>query len=138
MMRADNLTFKSLDNSDVVQLINATRKGVDYEVFNKLSVSFPLNSNDWSRILNVSERTMQRYKREKRRFDSIHTERLLLIMLLFKKGTEVFGSNSNFTSWINSESIALGGIKPINLLDNSFGINMVRDELTRIEHGILA
>ena len=138
MMRREKLTFKSLDNNDIFKLINATREGVNYDTFDRLSGSFPLSSADWSRILNVSERTIQRYKREKKKFDSIHTERLLLIMLLFNKGTEVFGNTTNFISWINSKNISLGGIAPISLLDNSFGINMVKDELVKIEHGILS
>lgn len=137
-MRTDNLTFKSLDNNDVLRLINATREGVDVSTFNDFSAIYPLNSTTWSKILNMSERTIQRYKREKKRFDSIHTEKLLLIMLLFKKGSDVFGDTTNFLTWTNSENIALGGVRPIDLLDNSFGINMVKDELIRIEHGVLA
>ena len=137
-MGAERLTFESLDNNDIFKLINTTREGVDIKTFDEFSVAYPLNSTDWSRILNVSERTIQRYRREKRRFDPIHTEKLLLIMLLFKKGTEVFESISDFLIWINSRNNALGGIKPVDLLDNSFGINMVKDELVRIEHGILA
>ncbi len=137
-MKTNNLTFRSLDNNDVFRLINATREGVEFETFYEFSVTYPLNSMDWSRILNMSERTIQRHKREKKKFDSIHTEKLLMIMLLFKKGTEVFGSPTNFLAWINSKDIALGGVKPINLMDNSFGINMVKEELIRIEHGVLA
>ena len=137
-MGAERLTFESLDGNDIFQLINTTREGVDVKTFDEFSIVYPLNSMDWSRILNVSERTIQRYRREKRRFNPIHTEKLLLIMLLFKKGTEVFGSTSDFLIWINSRNIALGGIKPVELLDNSFGINMVNDELLRIEHGVLA
>ena len=137
-MVTENITFKSLDNKDAFLLIKSTREGIDYDTFDKLSDRFPLNNSDWSRILNVSERTMQRYKREKKRFDSIHSERLLLIMLLFKKGVDVFGNTDHFIKWLNSESISLGGIKPMNLLDNSFGVNMVKDELLRIEHGVLA
>jgi putative toxin-antitoxin system antitoxin component (TIGR02293 family) len=137
-MRTDNITLRSLDNNDIFKLINATREGVDYKTFNDFSITYPLNSTIWSKILNMSERTIQRYKREKKRFDSIHTEKLLLIMLLFKKGSEVFGDTTNFLTWTNSENIALGGGKPIDLLDNSFGINLVKDELLRIEHGVLA
>ena len=137
-MKAEDLTFNSLDNNDIFKLISTTRKGVDYDTFDRLTEPFSLNSTDWSRILNVSERTIQRYKREKKKFDSIHTERLLLIMLLFKKGIEVFGSTSNFITWINTQNISLGGIEPMSLLDNSFGINMVKNELLKIEHGILS
>ncbi|MDI3520013.1 MAG: hypothetical protein PWR04_1, partial [Anaerophaga sp.] len=120
-MKTENLTFKSLENNDIFKLINITRKGIDYNTFNEFTVSYPLNISTWSKILNMSERTIQRYKREKKRLDSIHTEKLLLIMLLFNKGVSVFGSTSNFLTWINSKSIPLGGVKPIDLLDNSFG-----------------
>jgi putative toxin-antitoxin system antitoxin component (TIGR02293 family) len=137
-MRTNNLTLNSLENNDIFELIDATRKGVDYKTFDELSFAYPLNSTTWSRILNMSERTIQRYKREKKKFDPIHTEKLLLIMLLFKKGSDVFGNKKNFLSWLNAKNIALGGIKPIELLDNSFGINIIKDELTKIEHGVLA
>ena len=40
--------------------------------------------------------------------------------------------------WLDAENIALGGVKPKSLLDSTFGIEIVKDELTRIEHGILA
>jgi len=137
-MKADNVSFQSLDNMDVFGLIKSIREGVDYNTFDKFSGRFSLNNSDWSRILKVSERTMQRYKKEKRRFDSLHSERLLLIMLLFKKGEEVFDNTDNYIDWLNSENVSLGGIKPIAILDNSFGVNMVKDELIRIEHGVLA
>lgn len=137
-MKNDGFTFMSLDNSNVFQLINETRKGVDYQVYDELSKLFPLSASTWSSILNVSERTMQRYKRENRKFDSIQSEKLLLIILLFNKGLDVFGDKANFLAWINSVCIALGGVKPIELLDSSFGINVVKDELLKIEHGILA
>lgn len=137
-MKTDNLTFKSLENNDIYKLIDVTRKGIDYNTFNEFTVSYPLNISTWSKILNMSERTIQRYRREKKRLDSIHTEKLLLIMLLFNKGVSVFGNITNFLAWINSKSIPLGGVKPIDLLDNSFGINMVKDELIKIEHGVLA
>ena len=87
-MRADTLTYRSLENNDVFQLIDATRKGLDHKTFDK--------------------------------------------------GAEVFGNTSNFLGWINSRNIPLGGVKPIDLLDNAFGINMVKDELIKIEHGVLA
>ncbi len=137
-MHSDSLNYKSLDNNDVFKLITATREGVEYKIFNEFATTYPLNTALWSRILNMSERTIQRYKREKKRFDSIHAEKLILIMLLFKKGSAVFGNTENFLAWMNAAHIALGGIKPIDLLDNSFGINLVKDELLKIEHGVLA
>ncbi len=71
-------------------------------------------------------------------FSPIYSEKIIEIQLLFNKGVEVFGNTENFHNWLNSKSIALGGINPISLLDNTFGIMMLDDELTRIEHGVLA
>ena len=137
-MRADTISLTSLDNRSVLGLIETSRKGVDLNTFDKLTGNFPFDLTDWSKILHISERTIQRYRRDNKKFDSIHTDRLLHIMILLNKGIEVFGNSNNFMIWLNSVNIALGGITPISLLDNSFGINMITDELTKIEHGILA
>ena len=81
---------------------------------------------------------MQRYKKEKRAFDPLQSEKIVEIAMLFKLGEEVFGSKVNFNTWLQTESLPLNKIKPIELIDNSFGIGLVKDELIRIEHGVLA
>jgi len=39
---------------------------------------------------------------------------------------------------MDTKIIALGGVRPKDMLDTSFGINAIYDELGRIEHGIFA
>jgi putative toxin-antitoxin system antitoxin component (TIGR02293 family) len=114
------------------------RNGLSYAHFQRLSGSTPFTMNDWSRILHLSERTLQRYKKDRLSFEALYAERILEIILLQNKGLEVFGSESKYYSWLNSINVSLGGISPRELLDNSFGIGLVRDELLRIQHGILA
>ena len=70
--------------------------------------------------------------------DPNNSEKKNELELLFTKGVEVFGNSEKFYNWLNSNSLALGGIKPVSLLDNTLGKMMLKDELTRIEHGILA
>lgn len=137
-MRAARILLNTLDNRSVLRLIETSRKGVDLDTFDKLAAEFPFDLSDWSKILHISERTIQRYRRDKKKLDSIHTDRLLQIMILLNKGVDVFGNSNNFITWLNSVNIALGGITPISLLDNAFGINMVTNELTKIEYGVLA
>ncbi|MEN8117801.1 MAG: antitoxin Xre/MbcA/ParS toxin-binding domain-containing protein [Bacteroidota bacterium] len=135
---AHKLDYNSVDDRDILFLIKKSREGMKYTVFNNLQKNISLKSVEWSKILHLSERTLQRYKKEKINFGPLYSERILEIQLLFNKGTEVFGDKSNFQKWLNSKNISLGGIEPISLLDNTFGIMLVKDELTRIEHGILA
>ena len=123
---------------DVTYLISTSRKGVTYSNFSVIMNHGPFSIEDWSNFLHLSERTMQRYKKEKKSFDPIHSEKILEINLLYNRGVEVFGKKENFDQWLSSRSIALGGIPPKDLLDNTFGIHLLNIELTKIEHGILA
>lgn len=132
------LVCKSTDDRDILIFIKAVRKGIEYKLFNEFASKVPFSLSDWSRFLHISQRTIQRYKKEHRKFDSLHSEKILEIILFYQKGIDVFGSTDKFNSWLNVKSVALGGVKPITLLDNTFGINLLNDELSRIEHGILA
>lgn len=133
-----NLSFKAVDDKGSLFLIKAIREGISYSFFDSMLKYIPFSFNDWSRYLNLSERTLQRYKKEKKPFQAGFAERILEIRLLYKYGVEVFEDPKNFDSWLDTKSIALGEVKPKDLLDTTFGINLVRDELTRIEHGVLA
>ncbi|RYE24915.1 MAG: DUF2384 domain-containing protein [Sphingobacteriaceae bacterium] len=133
-----NLSFKSVDDKGSLFLIKAIREGINYSFFEDMLKYVPFSFLEWSRYLNLSERTLQRYKKENKPFQASFAERILEIRLLYKYGIEVFEDNGNFDSWLNTKSIVLGGVKPKDLLDTTFGINLVRDELTRIEHGVLA
>ena len=70
--------------------------------------------------------------------DKAYFSSIMQIEILHSKGEEVFGSRENFSTWLETENLALGNIIPRDLLKNSFGINLLMDELVRIEHGVLA
>src|ERR1700744_4623163 len=123
---------------DAFELTSMVREGVPFPYFTKLSNQIHFDYQDWSTYLHLSERTIQRYKKDKKPFDPIYSERILQIELLYKKGIQVFGVDDNFFIWMETKSMALGGVKPKDMLDTSFGINLIYDELGRIEHGVFA
>jgi putative toxin-antitoxin system antitoxin component (TIGR02293 family) len=123
---------------DEINLTNMVREGLTYNYFTTLSERIQIGVQEWADYLHISERTIQRYKKEGKSFDPIYSEKIILVELLYKKGIDVFGIEENFYTWMDTKSIALGGVKPKELLDTSFGLTMVYDELGRIEHGIFA
>jgi putative toxin-antitoxin system antitoxin component (TIGR02293 family) len=130
--------YSAVYEQDMPSMILAVRRGIGYDAFRQL-VSFSLfNMEEWSRILHLTERSLQRYKKENKTFDSLQSEKIMQIMQLYKRGIEVFGTKELFDSWLDTVIPALGHIKPKEILDSSFGIEMIKDELTRIEHGVLA
>ncbi|HEY5465140.1 MAG TPA: antitoxin Xre/MbcA/ParS toxin-binding domain-containing protein [Hanamia sp.] len=132
------ITYNSVDDKDVFSIIKAIKTGIKFSVFTSIAQNSPFTLNEWSGFLNISERSMQRHKKEKRTFDSDSSEKIIEITLLYKYGIEVFGNKEKFNSWLETKSVALGGVVPKELLDNTFGINLLKDELTRIEYGVLA
>lgn len=135
---AQKLNYDAVDDRDIFLLIKRSRAGMKYATFQKVSKNIPLKLAEWSKVLHLSERTLQRYKKEKLSFAPLYSEKIIEIQLLFNKGKDVFGSEENLYKWLSTKNIALGGISPISLLDNTFGILMIKDEIARIEHGILA
>lgn len=129
------ITYTDTEPDD---LVNMVREGVAFPYFTNLSTRLHFSFEDWSSYLHLSERTIQRYKKEEKTFDPIYSERIIQIELLYKRGSEVFESEANFNTWMDSNIIALGNIKPKELLDTSFGIQALMDELSRIEHGVFA
>lgn len=123
---------------DVFSNIEAVRRGIGYAYFTKVAYKSKITLREWSDILHVSERTMQRYKRERLSFEPLQSEKILQIDLILQKGEEVFGDENKFSQWLSEENLALGGLKPKELLDNVFGIQMIEDELVKIEYGIFA
>ncbi len=132
------VSYSPIDDINALSLVEMVRHGVQFEVFDSFANKSPFSLNEWSGYLHLSERTLQRYRSEKRTFDPLQSEKIIEIALFYNKGVEVFGTSEKFNSWLDTDSLALGRIKPKMLLDSSFGINMLIDELTAIEYGILA
>lgn len=133
-----NINYNSVDDRDILDIIRISRKGLEYNFFIEIFNTMSFKISEWSEFLHLSERTMQRYEKEKKAFDAIYAERIIQVMLINKYGVEVFGNKEKFNTWLETPNMALGKIKPKSLLDNSFGIDLLKSELMRIEHGILA
>ncbi len=90
-----------------------------------------------AKFLPVTLRTVQRYKSQDR-FNRAVSEHILLIAEVVAKGIRLFGDRDNFLKWLNLPCKALGNNIPIDLLSSKVGVDIVLEELGRIEHGIFA
>jgi putative toxin-antitoxin system antitoxin component (TIGR02293 family) len=122
------------NNSDFIACI---REGIPRKALDELMDYTGITTNEITAILHISERTLRRYTPQQKLNES-QTERLIEIAKLYSRGEEVFGSLDAFKEWMNSTVMALGNKKPKTFLDTSIGIDMLMNELGRIEHGIFA
>lgn len=124
---------------DKMLIVQAIRRGLPYKIFSQIKSLTPFTDVDWSEYLDLSTKTLQRYRDEKDfYFKPIHTEKIFELAEVTNFGIEVFGSSEKFYRWLNSPSYALNNYRPGELLKDSYGKEMVMAELNRIEHGIFA
>lgn len=134
----EELSLEAIEAGDLFGIISMVREGIPYTTFQHFSGKSPFSLAEWSAFLGLSERTLQRYKKEKKKFDPAQSERIIEIALLMRYGVEVFGDEYKFRIWMDSPIPVLGNEKPKMLLDSNFGIQLLHDLLTRIEYGIFA
>lgn len=123
---------------DKMLIIYAIRTGIPYSLYNLIKDYTPFSESDWANFLDISTKSLQRYKASAEHyFKSIHSEKIIEMAEVTKIGVDVFGNMDKLRLWLNTPNYALGKLKPIELLKDSYGKEMVISELIRINHGIL-
>lgn len=124
--------------NDNITLVTVSKKGLlPQAVFDFISLtdfSFPYVE----KVLNKTIKTFTSYKKNKTPLDPVLSEKLLKFFALYSQGQSVFGSIDEFNKWLAEPSFGLGNTVPQDLLDTITGIQLVSEELTRIEYGDLA
>ena len=116
-------------------LVDLSRNGVRKSSLKSLSSYLGITMEALSGILHSSHRNIQR-KDDKELLDVYKSEQAIEIAQVISKCLDIFGTKENMQQWLSSPVIALGGKKPIDLLDTSFGIRMIFTVLSRLEHGV--
>ena len=122
--------------SDRMLIISVIKAGVPYSLFNLIKDVTPFSEGDWAAVLGISTKSLLRHKQASKQFKPLQSEKIIEMAEVTNVGTEVFGDMEKFKLWLNTPSIALGNMKPIEMIKDSYGKEMVIDELIRIEHGI--
>ena len=140
MTQALVLRLKSYEPylKDPINLVLTARQGLDAQAFFDLTELSGYSKEQFADLFDVSLKTLHRYREEQKKLSAANSELALKIMLLFRKGFVLFGAIDSFKRWLEKPAFGLGGQLPFDLLHTSGGIDLIMDELTRIEHGDLA
>lgn len=128
---------ESLLEIDTAQLgeplnrVAAFRKGFKKKSFEKLKESTGLDYQTLAMALSVSTKTLQRTQV----FDVVQSEKMYELAELYAMGMSYFGEEG-FRRWMARPLFTLGNRKPIELIDVSEGIDLLRAEIMRMQHGV--
>ncbi|MFQ5855411.1 MAG: antitoxin Xre/MbcA/ParS toxin-binding domain-containing protein [Anaerolineae bacterium] len=120
-----------------MDLIELSRQGVTKDALMHLAKYLSFTLRQMAELLPVTERTIQRYAPQDP-FNSVVSEQILQIAEVAARGTEVFDDKDKFRDWMNHPNKALANRTPLSLLSSRFGVEMVLDELGRIEYGVFS
>lgn len=124
--------------TDKMLIIEAIRVGIPYSLFNLIQHYTPFSESDWANFLDISTKSLQRYRQSSKQFKPNQSEKIIGMAEVTTIGLDVFGDMYKFKLWLDTPNFALGNLKPMDLIRDSYGKELVISELTRINYGILA
>ncbi len=133
ILGGEKILGKKLESKmDLVELgsIGVTKNAVSH-LANYLSLSWKQVAD----LLPVTERTLQRYTSHQH-FNPAVSEQVLHIAKVLAKGTEVFQEKRKLLLWLNTPHKVFSGNTPFAMLGSRFGVELVLEELGRIEFGV--
>jgi len=116
--------------------VTSSLKDLTYNDFKKVADKVPFTLSEWSDILHISERTLQRYAKDNHAFAPINAERFMLIENVLQQAKITFGNTDKFYAWIKREPYMLEGNLSMRSLTSFEGIQNVLTQLGRIQHGL--
>lgn len=115
-----------------MELIGRIREGVKKSDWKQLIQYTDSTEKEFEHILPASISSMQK----KAVYGKETSERIYELARLFGLGYEVFDSKEDFKKWLMTPSKTLGNKIPFDLLDSSFGFEMVENEIIRIQYNV--
>ncbi|MDC7127217.1 MAG: DUF2384 domain-containing protein [Spirochaetales bacterium] len=120
-----------------MDLFEISKEGLPKSALLSFSQSVDMSVKSLTGILNITERTLQR-KKDLDLLNENVSEHILQLAEVYSRGKEVLGNLDDFKIWADTPNKALGDKRPFDLLSSRYGVQMVLDELGRIEYGIIS
>ena len=119
-------------------LIEAVRAGLPVIALESLVHEFSKGVGTPGEIYRAvgRKRTLQRKRSDGTKLSSHESDRLARVARLLVRAEEVFADRDKARRWFSQPNRALGGERPIALLDSDTGALSVERILGRIEHGV--
>ncbi|RZS98691.1 antitoxin Xre-like helix-turn-helix domain-containing protein [Cecembia calidifontis] len=111
--------------------VETFRVGLGKDAFESLKAVTGLDYNTLAAALGISSKTIQR----KEVFDTIQSEKMFELAELYAIGIAYFGLEG-FRRWMERPLFSIGNCRPLDLIDVSEGLNILKSEIMRLQHGI--
>jgi putative toxin-antitoxin system antitoxin component (TIGR02293 family) len=130
---ADNDAVNPLSEQEWIKMI---RSGLPCSTVSTLASKIDVPQKDVAAWLHTTTRTIQRAIEANTPLGLDLSDRVAQLIRVYCRCRDVFRDDNKVSVWLKSPNYALGNVSPVSLLDTIPGMEIVLDELGRIEHGV--
>ncbi|MCF6776011.1 DUF2384 domain-containing protein [Thiotrichales bacterium 19X7-9] len=128
-----NFKNKHIHNDN--DLYDEVSRGIGASALTKFAKASGLTEECLLTLIPINRKTFLRRKAQGFLGEN-ESDRLILIAKVYAHALDVFGEKNKTYQWLVTDNISLDNKRPIDLLKNSLGCQIVDDILYRIEYGI--
>ncbi len=118
------------------ELIGRIRAGLPTRALDTLLARLGVNAKDASRVLGIAPRTLSRKRNGAARLNPAESDRVARVARIFATVVSTLGDEERARGWLCDPNRALGGVRPLDLLDTEIGAREVENVLGRIAYGV--
>jgi putative toxin-antitoxin system antitoxin component (TIGR02293 family) len=120
--------------SDPATIVFSAQKGVSASIFDDVVKLFGHNEY-MAEVVELTQKTINKYRTNNIKFSPIRSEIMLKLIALYQKGVSIFGNRESFINWLSKPAFGINGYVPFDLVKTSDGIDLITEELDRIQYG---
>ena len=135
---AEKLGGEEVLKTDVrsdLDLVEAIHKGLPIRTLEVVLNKKLLKANEIYALV-APRRTLAHRKERQKTLSPDQSDRLARVLRVLTRAEEALGSREKAGRWMRKENRALGGRRPLDLLESDVGSRMVERVLGRIEYGV--
>ena len=126
-----------VDVRSEADFVKVLERGVPIGALAELTRQEALSPDDVDRLI-IPRRTLAHRKAKDQPLNRAESERAVRVASMTALAEETFAQKGKAQTWLRRPTSALGGRRPIDLLDSEPGARVVEQLLYRIGHGIAA
>lgn len=96
---------------------------------------FEYKQQDLAQFLDVNPSTVSRWRSNDSDIGSLRSKNIFEVDRIVSKGVRIFGSEKKFKEWLGTVNYALGDVRPVDLLKDPYGVDMVDGALEALSWG---
>jgi putative toxin-antitoxin system antitoxin component (TIGR02293 family) len=127
-----------LASRDLLELQKQVEKGLSYRALVRFQRILSISLQELAELVRITPRTLTR-RRGQGRLQPEESDRLLRASRIFAQALQLFeGDAESARGWLKAPQVALGGLRPFDMIKTDIGAREVESLIGRLEHGISA